>query len=275
MRSLNTKGILPLVFIAYTHDETWHAVLFHHWIIVFPLFLQALAVSSGRASCKTRKTIVVFSAAGMYYLPIASRSYSLLPLLFMLLYMAYPKRYSHPLRYAVILFLLCQVHVLLCGLIGVLMLQWTAGAIRVYQQEKAKRAMLAAWLLMIGTVVFLFWQLSGCVNTNELVSVRAVTALSELRHPVLKAISMGSWFLTTIHLYDYGNYRLVARSRTPNSCFFCVVINMAVARAAQRVGSDHCFPVSVGNPYNDVQRAYATYAHISVGLPFVCLFSAK
>ncbi len=156
---------------------------------------------------RLQKLIVVFSAAGMYYLPVVARSYSLVPLLMMLLFYAYPRRYEKPVVYAAVLFLLCQVNILLCGFIGMLMLQWGVGAASLWvrKQPRNRTALLIALVILLIAPVFLYWQLSGSLATNRNVVFTLGTDFSAIRHKILHALTMGGWYLTTIHLYDYGN----------------------------------------------------------------------
>lgn len=177
------------------------------FVLSFGLMLAALWLFL-RVTTLTRleKLVVVFSGTGMYYLPVEARSYALIPLLLLLLYVAYPKRFTHPLRYAAVLFLLCQTHVLLCGLVGVLMLQWGIGALREWRTNPGgRRGLVGALTTMAGGVAFLFWQLHGSVTTNESVSFSAVTGFADLRHLFFDALSTGSEYLIGIQLYETGN----------------------------------------------------------------------
>ncbi|NLI20119.1 MAG: hypothetical protein GX418_01010 [Clostridiales bacterium] len=152
------------------------------------------------------KLAVVFSAAGMYYLPVVARSYALVPALLMLIYAGYPLRYSRPLPYAALLFLLCQVHVILCGLVGMLMLQWALGAPRAARRGESGPARLAAALLiMLAGVAFFGWQLEGAVDANQAVAIRDWTDLAYMRRELCTALGRGGWYLTTIQLYEQGN----------------------------------------------------------------------
>ena len=152
------------------------------------------------------KLTVVFGATGLYYLPVVARSYALVPVLLMLIYICYPSRYSRPLPYAVLLFLLCQVHVILCGLTGMLMLQWALGAPKAAARGEARRSrLIVALLILLAGVAFFGWQLAGAVDANQTVSVRDWTDSTYLRHELFTALGQGGWYLTTIQLYDQGN----------------------------------------------------------------------
>lgn len=155
---------------------------------------------------KLVKLAVIFSGAGMYYLPAVARSYALIPLLLMLLWLAYPKRYIHPLRYAILLFLLCQVHVLLCGLVGALILLWVIGMPKAMAQHTAKpRYLVASLVVMVGAVLFLYWQLSGSVGANQQVFLSDFSNIKTLRNLYFQAIDTGALTLANIRIIDIGN----------------------------------------------------------------------
>lgn len=155
---------------------------------------------------KLVKLAVVFSGAGMYYLPVIARSYALVPLLLMLLWLAYPRRYIRPLRYAVLLFLLCQVHVLLCGLVGVLMLLWVIGMPKAISQHTARLPYLVSALVtMVGAVGFLYWQLSGSVGINQQVSLAVISNLATLRNLYFQTVDSIGLTLANIRMIDIGN----------------------------------------------------------------------
>ena len=54
-----------------------------------------------------------------YFLPVVSRSYSLIPIFLFLLADIYPKRNNHPYLYSILLILLSQIHILLWGLCSI------------------------------------------------------------------------------------------------------------------------------------------------------------
>ncbi len=66
------------------------------------------------------KAATLFSASFLYFNTVISRVYCLIPLLLGLLAWLYPARKQHPVWYGVLLALLANTHVCMCGLIGVL-----------------------------------------------------------------------------------------------------------------------------------------------------------
>ena len=137
-RYLNPLELLRQIKVE-GHPFLWYLVLFPlaklgaPFMSIIALSMTAMLLGLYGFLClapygKLEKLAIVFSAAGMYHLPVIARGYALAPLILMLVYLAYPKRYTRPMLYATALFFLCQLQVLLCGLAGMLMLEWTAGA---------------------------------------------------------------------------------------------------------------------------------------------------
>lgn len=147
------------------------------------------------------KFIVVFSAMCMYYLPIESRSYSMIPLFWMLLYAAYPNRHTHSIRYAVILFLLCQTHVLLCAPVGMLMLFWAIEAIPVWRKKAAGRGKLAGSLaIMVAAVALLYWQLHGSADLGQINVVEEFPTLYSLFEKPFGFLTRGTDVISIVYL---------------------------------------------------------------------------
>ena len=69
------------------------------------------------------KTVVVISPAFIYWLPVISRSYSLLNFLVLLAAYLYKKRKEHPVMFGVLLFLMINTHVIIAGFVGMALLE--------------------------------------------------------------------------------------------------------------------------------------------------------
>ncbi len=218
VRDLDLPGIFRQLSFE-GHPCLWYMLLLPFVRLGFPfetiivislmLMLAALVLfllyAPFRLPCKA---VMAFSALFMFYLPVNARSYALVPLLLMLVYLAYPTRLTHPVRYACVLFLLCQVQVLLCGVCGALMAMWAWDALTALKQKKENirpLACAAALLVMLAAVVFLYWQLKGSIDDNLLVEVNRPETATEIRHDFLWTLSLGSYYLFGGHFYDFGN----------------------------------------------------------------------
>lgn len=155
-----------------------------------------------------QKGTIVFSSLCMYYLPVVARSYALVPLLLMLVYTLYPTRMVRPVRYACAVFLLCQVHILLCGIVGMLMFMWALEAsISLYKKKDGvslKKCVVSLAIMLI-SVLLLFVQVKGSVTNNQYVGINALESITDLRHLVFGTLSAGGNYVTGVEFYDYGN----------------------------------------------------------------------
>lgn len=113
------------------HPPLWHFLLhiftsmgcsvdvmpFISWVIT--------AVTAGLMLWKSPfepalKGILLFSGGFLFYWSVNSRSYCLIPLLLVLIAMVYKKRSEKPLLYGLLVALLANTHMMMCGLVGIL-----------------------------------------------------------------------------------------------------------------------------------------------------------
>lgn len=124
--------------------------------------------------------LIFFSSLFFYYLPVISRSYALIPPLLMLLYTQYPTRAKRPYRYAVTLALLCQTHVILCGMVGTLMALWFFEQLaRLRKDGASTRTLLAPTAIMLAGVALLYCTLRLSVADNAAVAVRSFATVQD------------------------------------------------------------------------------------------------
>lgn len=147
------------------------------------------------------KAACLFSVPFIYYLPVVARSYALAGFLLVLCAASYGARHVRPLRYAAVLFLLCQVHVMLCGFVGFLMAQWALEALAYsLRAKKLRGADVGALALMAGGVVLLALQLAGSVTANAQIELKN----QSLIQTVLDFLGIGMKTLFNVELYYYA-----------------------------------------------------------------------
>ena len=166
------------------HPFLWYALLWPLARVGLPfesILVLSTALMAGAAAVLVRfaplpwyaKAACLFSVPFIYYLPTVARSYALAGLLLVLCAALYGTRHTKPLRYGAVLFLMCQVHVMLCGFVGFLMAQWALEML--VRSARAKRlagADAGALALMAGGVLLLVVQLAGSVQTNTQIDLR-------------------------------------------------------------------------------------------------------
>ena len=216
VRYLNPLELLPQIK-AEGHPFLWYLVLFPFVKLGLP-FMTIIAISMTAMLLglygflclapyrKLEKLAIVFSASGMYYLPVIARGYALAPLMLMITFLVYPKRFERPILYAIVLFFLCQLHVLLCGLVGMLMLEWAIGAFPGKGKEKASTAnRVGALAVMAAGVAALVWQLYGATGINLNYHTQMISDFATLPKRLIDAVSSSSQLLTNVQVFESGN----------------------------------------------------------------------
>ena len=186
------------------HPFLWYALLWPLAKLGLPfesILVLSTALMVGAAAVLVRfaplpwyaKAACLFSVPFIYYLPTVARSYALAGLLLILCAALYGTRHTRPLRYAAVLFLLCQVHVMLCGFVGFLMAQWALEMLaRSVRAKKLAGADAGALALMAGGVLLLAVQLAGSVQANQSLYPRTYTWRENLEE--FLSISLKTFF---------------------------------------------------------------------------------
>ena len=128
------------------------------WLLLFrspvPLPLQCLALAG---------------SALLYFLPVISRSYALIPLFLFLNAMYYDGRRERPLRYGLSLALLVQTHLYMIPVAGMLSLFWFFEALAAWRKDRDGKTLLRQALgLMLPLVSFLLFlaQITGVESSS-------------------------------------------------------------------------------------------------------------
>lgn len=109
------------------------------------------------------KTFVVFSSGLLYYLPVISRNYSLVPVFLFLTACLYSKRKENPVLYALCIIFLANTHVLMLGFCLILAFLFFIETIK----DKINKKSAAAIILLAINFIFLFLCFWGMQNVNH------------------------------------------------------------------------------------------------------------
>jgi len=101
------------------------------------------------------KFIIIFSAGMIYYLPIVSRNYCLIPIFLFALVNLYPKRLENPYKYICLIVLLCYTHLYMLGFCLILSLVFSVEQISEYLKNKNIKMLFPIFLLFINFVILL------------------------------------------------------------------------------------------------------------------------
>ncbi len=149
---------------------------------------------------KSVKYILLFSPAFIYCYATISRSYALLPIIVVLLAIAYPKRHQRPIVYGLLIALLFEVHVFIWGLVAALAIEFLISTIQAYKKDKsiknAAKSLTAAIPLLIVALQYLIWFYPGAKASNTLAGFTINTDPLDILHNLFFGI--GSVFGNTL-----------------------------------------------------------------------------
>jgi len=134
----------------------------HVWVIPFSLSVISSFILIFFVKMDNKiKFLFLLTPTILYFSNCFARVYSLITLLMILLMVVYPKRIKHPYIYGLLLLLLINSHVLVCGLVGALLL------IDLYDLIKNKEeSLLISLTISIIGIVLLVMQLYKCIGMN-------------------------------------------------------------------------------------------------------------
>ena len=121
---------------------------------------------------------LVFGGFYVYYYPVISRSYCLIPLLLAWLAVLYPQRQEKGIRYGAALALLTQTHIYMAGLSFLLSFFWMCEtACQIWKkrrgelEERMPYRALAGLGLSLASGIFLVWELAGSTDLNPSIDI--------------------------------------------------------------------------------------------------------
>ena len=181
VRDLNFFEIFQVTRIE-GHPMFWYLLILPFAKLGFPMeIIQVISVGFVFASLAfllykspfniLQKVLISFSAGMVYFLPVISRNYALIPIFLFLLAHFYNQRKEKPYIYALLLFLLSQTHILMFGFCGILFFLFSI------EQIKNKKALPAIFLLLFN-FLFLFLSFYQADSVNEAVQVYRERELS-------------------------------------------------------------------------------------------------
>ncbi len=141
----------------------------------FGVFLL-LHFSPFRLWCKLS---IILSAGFLYYFPVISRGYSLLPFLVFLLAALYQKRKELPVVYGLVLFLLSQVHVIMFVFVSLLTLYF---GIETKTENRINKKTVAAFSMMCLGLLLVIVQLCPTIWSNSAISTTINTDIALIKN---------------------------------------------------------------------------------------------
>ncbi|MBQ4123041.1 hypothetical protein IJD44_04890 [bacterium] len=132
-------------------------------IISLLLVFVAIIIFVFKAPCNNfLKTFVVFSSGLLYYMPIISRNYCLIPIFIFLAASLFQKRKENPILYSIIIVFLTNTHILTLGFCLILSLIFAIDLTK----EKLDKTKIVAIFLLLANFTFLFLCFYNMQNVN-------------------------------------------------------------------------------------------------------------
>ncbi len=184
---------LPYIFHIEGHPPLWYAVLYPFVKLGFPAgyapLISWLFMAAGAAVLLFKvelpqplKYVMLASSGFLFYNSVMLRVYSLIPLLMFLILWIYPKRREHGVLYGLLIALLANTHIFICGIVGMLGIfmladlfaQWKSSSKKENAGKLAGLAVAGAGVLLLIIPLIGSAEANGSVGTTLSFSPRAV-----------------------------------------------------------------------------------------------------
>lgn len=147
------------------------------------------------------KIAVIFSSMFLFYNPVVCRSYSLIVLLCVILATEFKNRLLHPVRFAILISLLMQTHIVIYGLCFGLMIELL---IQLINNKTQKKITLLSMMIPVLSTIILFIELLPRPNYPAYTNVSLSTILTNINiNNILKriaSIAYVSWGIKNVLL---------------------------------------------------------------------------
>lgn len=165
---------------------------------------------------KIFKTIFVLSSGMIYYLPVISRNYSLIPIFLFLIALIYDKRNKKPYIYSILIILLSQTHIYMLGFCIALFILFSFENVKKFLNEKNTKIVIPNLILLLHfTVMFFIFYNSNNSNYALEAGVRQSIELTSLLTLISK-----TYFYEIVKPFPflYNNFGLIS------NCLFYIPI---------------------------------------------------
>ncbi|MGN0688061.1 MAG: hypothetical protein ACI4KA_08155 [Oscillospiraceae bacterium] len=163
------------------HPALWHFIL--HLLSRIGMTAEYLPLLSWAITCVTAalvllrapfatalKCLVVFSGGFLFYWSVTARSYCIAALVMVLIAINYKRRNERPILFGVLVALLANTHVMMCGMVGILGLYMIADLIKLWRTSSVRENLARLVGLAVSGlgVIALVLPLIGSLSANNL-----------------------------------------------------------------------------------------------------------
>ena len=150
------------------------------------------------------KAAVLFSSGFLFFNSVNSRVYCLIPLLLFLIAIIYPKRDKLAPIYGLLVGLLANTHIMMCGLVGILGIYMLIELVQGIRSEGLKKQIgkIIGLVIAGALVIAMILPLIGSLTTNNMVSKRQISPLDFILGPFTAFTEIGRNL--TVGVYNIG-----------------------------------------------------------------------
>ena len=94
-------------------SKTLNDIFYMHLLCWFSCVISVFLLWKYSPFSNFLKTVITLSAPFLYFFPVIARSYSIVPVLILILCVLYKKQQSHPFLYGIIILLLTNTHIIM------------------------------------------------------------------------------------------------------------------------------------------------------------------
>lgn len=160
------------------------------------------------------KFAIITSAGFLYFFPVIARSYSILPLLVFCLAILYPKQKEHPIWYAILVAITANVHAIMVGFAGILMLFFVWDNClknrKNFNFSLQKKYIYSALIMLVGLLA-VYLQLRGTTSSNIFINISFSNLLYSIISVFSKFLIIGidSTYSESLTLPAVNNFQLL------------------------------------------------------------------
>ncbi len=146
---------------------------------------------------KLTKLSIIMSAGFLYFFPVIARSYSILPVMIIMLAILYPKQKQYPLLYVLLLIFVANTHVIMYGFAFLLAAIFLYDNIREKNTDKIHAVSYAILIAGLAAVIF---QLSGSIESNKSLVFDTKNIIDNTKNVIVR------FFFNSINVYSQTQY---------------------------------------------------------------------
>lgn len=137
---------------------------------IIPAIITVILILKKAPFSRFSKILIIFSSTFLYYMPAIIRPYSLLPLLVVLLCILYKDRREKPILYGILLALISNLHIILIGFTGMLILTFYVEELIINRKKLSKeqkiKYIIGGLIGIFGILIIVYYAIKGTMYST-------------------------------------------------------------------------------------------------------------